>query len=141
MNADPETTHYFPFSGNGYKVRLALAYLGLRVEYETVDLLAGEAGRSESLARNPMGQHPVLELNDGTCLRESNSILFWLSEGTRLMPMDRLGRARVVQWMCFEQSNVDKVLGAHAVPEALPRFHVDDASRLGPVVCDRVLRA
>ncbi len=97
MNAMPKRLYDFPFSGNGYKVRLALASLGLRVEYETVDLLAGETGRAEVLARNPMGQIPVLELDDGTCLRESNSILFWLADGTPLMPTDRLGRARVVQ--------------------------------------------
>jgi glutathione S-transferase len=58
-----------------------------------------------------MGQIPVLELDDGTILRESNSILFWLTEDTPLMPDDRLAKARIVQWMCFEQSNVDKVLG------------------------------
>ena len=122
MNATPKRLYDFPFSGNGYKVRLALAYLGLRVEYETVDLLAGEAGRPEFLARNPMGQIPVLELDDGTCLRESNSILFWLAEDTALMPRNRLARARVVQWMCFEQSNIDKVLGRTRFLKRYPDF-------------------
>ena len=75
MNATPKRLYDFPFSGNGYKVRLALAYLGLHVEYETVDLLAGEAGRPEFLARNPMGQIPVLELDDGTEIRTTVKML------------------------------------------------------------------
>ena len=122
MSASPKRLYDFPFSGNGYKVRLALAYLGLRVEYETIDLLAGEAGRPAFLAKNPMGQIPVLELDDGTLLRESNAILFWLTDGSRLMPADRLARARVIQWMCFEQSNIDKVLGRTRFLKRYPDF-------------------
>ena len=112
----------FPFSGNGYKVRLALAYLGLQVEYEAVDLLSGDNSHPEFLGKNPMGQIPVLGLEDGTFLRESNAILYWLAEGTALMPADRLGRARVVQWFCFEQSNIDKVLGRTRFLKHFPDF-------------------
>jgi glutathione S-transferase len=69
-----------------------------------------------------MGQIPVLELEDGTCLRESNAILFWLTDGTALMPTERLARACVVQWMCFEQSNIDKVLGRTRFLKRYPDF-------------------
>jgi glutathione S-transferase len=55
-------------------------------------------------------------------LRESNSILFWLTEGTPLMPTERLARTRVVQWMCFEQSNIDKVLGRTRFLKRYPDF-------------------
>jgi glutathione S-transferase len=109
--SNPKRLYDFPFSGNGDKIRLALAYLGLTVEYQILDLLAGEASSPALLAKSPMGQIPVSEREDGTCLRESNAILFWLTEGTALMPVDRPARARVVQWLCFEQSNIDKVLG------------------------------
>lgn len=122
MGVAPKRLYDFPFSGNGYKVRLALAQLGLRVDYVTVDLLTGETRTPLFLAMNPMGQIPVLELDDGTHLAESNAILFWLTEGTQLMPADRLGRARVVQWMNFEQSNVDKVLGRARFLKAHPDF-------------------
>ncbi len=122
MTATPKRLFDFPFSGNGYKVRLALAHLGWRVEYETIDLLAGDAARPAFLARNPMGQIPVLELDDGTYLRESNSILYWLCDGSSLMPEDRLSRARVIQWMCFEQSNIDKVLGRTRFLRCYPDF-------------------
>jgi glutathione S-transferase len=124
LSETPKRLYDFPFSGNGYKIRLALAYLGFTVEYEIIDLLAGEASSPEFLAKNPMGQIPVLELDDGTFLRESNSILFWLAEGTPLMPTERLARARVVQWLCFEQSNIDKVLGRTRFLKRYPDFMV-----------------
>jgi glutathione S-transferase len=122
MNARPKRLYDFPFSGNGYKVRLALAQLGITVEYETVDLLVGETRSRAFLAKNPMGQIPVLELDDGTLLRESNAIVFWLAEDTWLMPKDRLGRARMLQWMFFEQNNIDKVIGRVRFLRRYPDF-------------------
>ena len=122
MSPRPKRLYDFPFSGNGYKIRLALAYLGIRVEYETVDLLAGATRAPAFLAKNPMGQIPVLELDNGELLRESNAILFWLTEGTELMPREPLPRSRVVQWMCFEQSNIDKVLGRTRFLKRHPDF-------------------
>ncbi|HYD43885.1 MAG TPA: glutathione S-transferase N-terminal domain-containing protein, partial [Phenylobacterium sp.] len=109
MAVQPVRLYDFPFSGNGYKVRLALHQLGLGVERQIIDILKGEARSGDFLAKNPVGEIPALELSDGTVLRESNAILYWLTEGTPLMPSDRLGRTRVVQWMCFEQSNIDRV--------------------------------
>jgi glutathione S-transferase len=122
MAVRPIRLYDFRFSGNGYKVRLALSQLGLAVEHQFIDILKGEAKSEAFLAKNPMGEIPALELSDGTVLRESNAILFWLSEGTALMPEDRLGRARVVQWMCFEQSNIDRVLGRARFLLANPDF-------------------
>ena len=91
------------YSGNGYKVRLVLSQLGIPFERVEIDILAGESRTPEFLARNPNGKIPVLELDDGTCLAESNAICWYLAEGSRLAPADRLGRARVLQWMSFEQ--------------------------------------
>ena len=118
----PKRLYVFPFSGNGYKVRLALAQLDLPVAYTILDLLKGETRTPEFLALNPMGQIPALVLDDGTVLVESNAILFWLTEGTPLMPADRLGKTRVLQWMNFEQSNVDKVLGRTRFLKRYPDF-------------------
>ncbi len=95
--------HDYGDSGNGYKVRLLLAQLGLRYEYVEVDILAGESRTEAFLARNPNGKIPVLELDDGSCLAESNAILCYLAEGTPFLPEDRLERARVLQWLFFEQ--------------------------------------
>ena len=93
----------FPDSGNGYKVRLALCQLGIPFEYAPVDILNGESRSDAFLARNPNGRIPLLELEDGSFLAESNAILFYLAEGTPLLPAERLARARALQWMCFEQ--------------------------------------
>ena len=90
-------------SGNGYKPRLLLAHIGRTYERIEVDILKGETRTPEFLARNPNGRIPVLELEDGTCIAESNAILFYLAEGSPFLPADRLGRALALQWMFFEQ--------------------------------------
>lgn len=90
-------------SGNGYKVRLLLARLGLEYDRVELDILKGETRTPEYLAINANGRIPVLELDDGTRLAESNAILWYLAEGTPFVPDDRLGRARALQWMFFEQ--------------------------------------
>ncbi len=92
-------------SGNVYKVHLALARLGLLYTTVDHDILAtpSETRTAAFLARNPNGRVPVLELPDGTALAESNAILWYLAEGTALVPVARLARAQVLQWMFFEQ--------------------------------------
>ena len=90
-------------SGNGYKVRLLLTQLGLPFEYVEKDIMKGETRTPEFLALNPNGRVPVLQLDDGTALAESNAILFYLAEGTPYLPADKLERARVLQWLFFEQ--------------------------------------
>src|SRR4051812_6608453 len=97
-------------SGNGYRVRLALRWLGIPFEYHEVDILKGESRTPSFLAKNPFGQIPVLELDDGTCLRESTAILVYLAEGTPLLPSDKLLRSRVLEWIGFEQTHVDGVI-------------------------------
>jgi glutathione S-transferase len=90
-------------SGNCYKVRLLLAHLGIpyeRVELDVVD----RSNRPEVLGgKNPALRVPVLELDDGRCLAESNAILWYLGDGTSFVPDDRLERAQVLQWQFFEQ--------------------------------------
>ena len=90
-------------SGNGYKVRLLLHQLGIPFERVELDIVRGETRTPAFLARNPNGRIPTLELGDGTHLAESNAILWYLAEGTPYLPADRLDRARILQWMCFEQ--------------------------------------
>ena len=97
------TLHDNADSGNCYKVRLAMAQLGqpfTRLEYDTDH---GATRTPAFLAKNPNGRVPVLELDDGTLLAESGAILWYLADGTPLLPADRLDRARVLQWMFFEQ--------------------------------------
>ena len=96
-----------PASANCLKARILLAQLGLEFERVTVDLFTGETRRPEHLARNPDGRVPVLELDDGELIPESAAIMLYLAEGTPFLPADRLARARVHQWLFFEQNQVE----------------------------------
>ncbi|MGH3030451.1 MAG: glutathione S-transferase family protein [Gaiellaceae bacterium] len=98
-------------SGNCYKVRLLLAQLGLEYERIPIDIFAGESTTPAHLARNPAGRTPVLELPSGETIAESNAILLYLAEGTPLLPADLLQRARVWQWLFFEQNFLEPNVG------------------------------
>jgi glutathione S-transferase len=95
--------HQMQVSGNCYKVRLAARQLGVQLRLKDYGLLDGLTRKPEFLAKNPNGRVPLLELDDGRYLAESNAILWYLSEGTPLLPADRWARAEVLQWMFFEQ--------------------------------------
>ena len=94
-----------PISGNSYKVRLLLLHLDRPYDYVPVDILKGETRTPEFLRKNPTGQIPVLELDDGTCLAQSNAILFHLAQGTKYFPRDLVDQTRVLQWLFFEQNS------------------------------------
>jgi glutathione S-transferase len=90
-------------SGNCYKVRLLLAHLGRAYERREVDVV-DRSNRLELLdGLNPSLRVPTLVLDDGRALAESNAILWHLAEGTPYLPADRFERAKVLQWMFFEQ--------------------------------------
>lgn len=93
---------YLP-SGNGFKVRLLLSWLGQEYEYQDVDIQVGETHTPEFLALNPSGQIPLLVLEDGRPLAESNAILFYLALGSAYLPGDAFAQAEVLRWMFFEQ--------------------------------------
>ena len=100
-----------PLSRNGYKARLVASHLGLTLDVVTKDLLAGESRQADFLVKNAAGKVPVLELDDGTCLAESNAIVLFLAEGSELSPAAPLERAQVLRWMFFEQSAVLPTIG------------------------------
>lgn len=93
----------FLASGNGYKVRLLLHQLAIPFERVELDIIRGETRTPEFLAKNPNGRIPLLELDDGTRIAESNAIMWYLADGTPYLPSDRAARAHVLQWMFFEQ--------------------------------------
>jgi glutathione S-transferase len=90
-------------SGNCYKVKLMLHLLGRSYEWVPVDILRGESREAAFLKKNPNGKIPVLELEDGSCLWESNAILNFLAEGSEFLPADARLRTQVLQWQFFEQ--------------------------------------
>ena len=98
-------------SANCLKARLVLLRLGIPCELVPTDIFGGETLTDEYLARNPDGRTPVLELDDGTCLAESNAIALYLAEGSELVPEDQLERAQVMQWLFFEQNRLEPNVG------------------------------
>ena len=90
-------------SGNCYKIKLLASLLSIDHEWVHVDLLAGETQTKEFLSMNPNGKVPVLELDDGRYLSESNAILNYLATDTEFLPRDDFEKARVLQWQFFEQ--------------------------------------
>jgi len=95
--------HGFSSSGNCHKVRLLLEQLGRHHRWIEVDSSKGETRTPAFLAKNPNGRVPILELDDGRVLPESNAIVCWLAEGTPYLPGDAWQRAQALGWMFFEQ--------------------------------------
>jgi len=96
-----------PVSGNCYKVRLLLAHLGLPYERRTMDVV-DRSNRPEVLGGlNPSLRVPTVVLDDGRSLGESGAILWYFGEGTRFVPDDPYSRAQVLQWLFFEQYDLE----------------------------------
>ena len=129
------TLYSMPSSGNSYKARLLLAHLGLPythigMEYETPEL--DEAHRTGKL---PLGKLPVLVLDDGTAIPESNAILTYLAEGTDWLPADRAARAHVLGWMFWEQNQHEGVIAVRAALLTYEsRKHLATPERLGELL-------
>ncbi|NEQ42944.1 MAG: glutathione S-transferase family protein [Leptolyngbya sp. SIOISBB] len=90
-------------SGNCYKIKLLMQWLGLEHEWIHVDIMASETHTDSFLSMNANAKIPVLELDTNQYLWESNAILNFLAEGTPYLPASGLPRARVLQWQFFEQ--------------------------------------
>lgn len=90
-------------SGNCHKLRLLCEQLGREYRWVETDNTRGQTHTPEFLARNPNGKVPVIELEDGRILTESNAILCWLAEGTEYFGGDAWQRAQTLSWMFFEQ--------------------------------------
>jgi glutathione S-transferase len=96
-----------PASGNCMKARILLRHLEIPYESVVLDLFAGEATEAEHLARNPSGEVPTLELENGEFIAQSGAILLYLAEGTPYLPGDPVDRAHVHQWLFFEQNGIE----------------------------------
>ncbi|MDQ0471142.1 glutathione S-transferase family protein [Labrys wisconsinensis] len=105
------TLHDYLPSQNGWKIRVLLGLLAIAYDTRMVSIFEGESRSEAFLALNPAGAVPVLELEDGRTIAESNAILAYLAEGTPLLPADRYQRAKVMQWLFFEQYYVEPVIG------------------------------
>jgi glutathione S-transferase len=95
--------HQMQLSGNCYKVRLTARQLGIAISLKEYPLMAGNTRKPDFLKLNPNGRVPLLEFEDGKTLAESDAIIWYLAEGTRLIPESKWDRAQALQWMFFEQ--------------------------------------
>jgi glutathione S-transferase len=113
-------------SGNCYKIKLLLEQLHTPYQWEEVDIFNAGTQTPQFLAMNPNAQVPVLEIRPGEFLPESNAILFYLAEGTPFWPTERLARAQVLQWLCFEQYSHEPYI---AVARRINKFMAADHPR------------
>jgi glutathione S-transferase len=116
--------HGMRASGNCYKAKLAASFLGIALDWQELDILSGATAHSDFLAMNPNGKVPVLELDDGRFLPESNAILCYLAHGSALLPEERFANAQVMQWLFFEQySHEPAIAVARFICKFLPAEH------------------
>ncbi len=104
-------------SGNCLKVRWTADFVGRPYEWIETNVLAGESRAPDFLAMNPAGQVPAVILDDGRPLAQSNAIILYLAEGSSLIPVDAYDRARMLEWMFWEQYS-------HEPYVAVARFQV-----------------
>ena len=104
-------------SGNCLKVKWVADLLGLAYDWIETDIMVGESRTSDFLAMNPAGQVPALVLDDGRPLAQSNAIILHLAEGSALIPSDAYDRAKMLEWMFWEQYS-------HEPYVAVARFQV-----------------
>lgn len=90
-------------SGNCYKVQLTCALLNIGYQWVPIDVLKGENTTEMFLAKSNAGKIPLLELDNGCCLSESNAIINYLANNSSLLPSDPFALAKVQQWQFFEQ--------------------------------------
>jgi glutathione S-transferase len=90
-------------SGNCLKVKWTAQFLDIPCEWQEVDVMSGATRTPEFLGMNPAGQVPVVILEDGRPLAQSNAIIVHLAEGSALIPADAYARAKMFEWLFWEQ--------------------------------------
>ena len=129
------TLYSMPSSGNSYKARLMLALLGISYRHKGMEYLTPELEAAHEAGTLPFAKLPVLELEDGTRLPESNAILCYLADGTGWLPADRLARAQVLAWMFWEQNQHEGVIAVRAALLTYPhRAHLATPERLAELL-------
>ena len=104
-------------SGNCMKVKHTADLLGLGYRWHAVNIMEGGSRNAEFLRINPHGQVPVIVLGDGRSLSQSNAIISYLAEGSHLLPSESFARAKVMQWLFWEQYSHEPYI-------AVCRFHM-----------------
>mgnify|MGYP001495199228 CR=1 FL=1 len=131
--------HDMRVSGNCYKVRLLLALLDIAFKSRAIEPSAGQSSTSDFLALNPKGSVPFLEFDHGVGLSESNAILLYLAEDTPYLPRDKFLRAKVYEWLFFEQYyHEPKIAVRIALQTVATRKHLATAERMADLLAGGV---
>lgn len=104
-------------SGNCLKVKWVAEHLDIAYEWTDIDVMTGSTRTPDFLAMNPAGQAPTVVLENGRPLAQSNAIMVHLAEGSDLIPSDAYDRARMFEWLFWEQYS-------HEPYVAVARFQV-----------------
>lgn len=121
-------------SGNCLKIRWVADLLGIPYRWIELDILKGESRTPEFLALNPAGQVPTVVFDDGRPLAQSNAVILHLAEGSDLIPADPYDRARMLEWMFWEQYSHEPYV---AVARFQVRYLGKPASELEPKIVER----
>jgi len=124
---------YLP-SGNGYKVRLLLTQLEIPFRRIELDITEGATRTGEFLRKFPNGRIPAIEFDDGRRLFESNAILWHFAEATPLLPAHPFERARVLQWMFFEQYSHEPYIAVARFFAIHPDHHDERRAGLARII-------
>jgi glutathione S-transferase len=125
-------------SGNCLKVKWTLDYLGIAHDWIETGVLTGETRTPDFLALNSAGQVPLVLLEDGRPLAQSNAILLHFAEGSALIPGDRYDRAKMLEWLFWEQYSHEPYV---AVARFQVRYLGRSAADLAPGLIDRAYGA
>ncbi len=127
-------------SGNCYKLKLMCELLGTPYQWTEVDIIHGESQTDSFLQKNPNGKVPVMELEDGRLLPESNAGLFYLAFDSEWLPAERYLQSQVLQWMFFEQYTHEPAIAvARFIKKFLPQDHPRNSEL--PVLHDKGYKA
>ena len=121
-------------SGNCLKVKWTADHLGIAYQWIETDILKGESRTPDYLAMNPAGQVPLIVLEDGRTLAQSNAIIVYLAEGSGLIPADAFVRAKMLEWLFWEQYSHEPYV---AVARFQMRYLGKTASELEPRIVQR----
>lgn len=97
-------------SGNCLKVKFTADHLRLGYDWCEIDIMTGACRTEEFRKLHPAGQVPVIELDDGRTLAQSNAIMLYLADGSRLIPRRRYERAKMWEWLFWEQHKHEKTI-------------------------------
>lgn len=118
------TIYGMALSGNCYKLKLMAELLTIDYQWYEVNIIKGESRTPDFLEKNPNGKVPLMILEDGTCLPESNAGLYYLARDSEFFPKDKLAQAQVLQWMFFEQYTHEPAIAvARFINKFLPENH------------------